>query len=450
MSSCSIPQERTLDIFKPQIPISNHLSQENWHRLALHFFQGNNVFDFAMSIPLKEGTCTVKKSRKVTYLDAVRSTWESLTRTVSRPFAAVPYCTNEEATSTWACIDVDNHQSQPSETSHALWVFRKLVSAIQFVIEKDDDPPAFLIEDSGRGFHVFLITAAPKSVKSWLMFMRDILRRSGLEEKRDGIELFPVPTGKRKGVRLPGSANANTWSAASGAYKVSELIAVWGLLPLFETIPTLKQLSARFNKRGSSLLLKERKGIKNDTPAPWRSLPDAVRILEIYAIKTTASRRNRLASLVGDGIYHFAKPVLWEIAQEQYRQALPPCRSDLQAHCEDFESLYADMTAEIHRRFTPKESEYFKTLKSSSRQTTFLIAWNFAQLAQRNKRFGPDGRFPLSGLDLSCRMQRGIRNSYNDRNFLIGPCITKVSTYVKGKRAEHFVWLLNEPHSGTE
>ncbi len=75
--------------FKHQIPISDHLSEENWQRLALPFFQGKNAFDFAMSMLLKEGTSSIKKSKTVTYLDAVQSTWKSLTRSVPRPFAAV-------------------------------------------------------------------------------------------------------------------------------------------------------------------------------------------------------------------------------------------------------------------------------------------------------------------------------------------------------------------------
>lgn len=279
--------------------------------------------------------------------------------------------------------------------------------------------------------------------------MKSILRSSKLEEKRDGIELFPVTSGKRKGVRLPGSANANTWCATTESYKVSELIAVSGLAQLLAAIPSLEQLSARFNKRGSSFLLKRSNGTQSDAPAHWSTHTDAVRLLEKHAIKSASSRRNRLASLVGDGIHHFAKPVLWEIAHEQFKKACPPCRSDLQTHREDFESLYADMRAEILKRFTSAELAYFKTEKLSSRQTAFLIVWNFARLAQRTNRFGPDGRFPLSGLDLSCRMQRGMRNSYNDRNSLIGSCIKKVSTYVKGKRPEHFVWILNDLNSGS-
>jgi hypothetical protein len=449
MSSCTIPHERTLEIFKPQIPLSNHLSEENWQRLALHFFQGQDDFDFAMSMLLKEGTSSVKKSKTVTYLDAIQSTWKSLTRTVPRPFAAVPYCTSETATTTWACIDVDNHHSQPSENSHALWLLRKLVAGIETAIIDDPDAPTFMIEDSGRGFHIFLISVAPKPVRSWLKSMRSILKCSGVDEKRDGIELFPVTSGKRKGVRLPGSANANTWRAESESYKVSELIAVSGLAQLLAAIPSLEQLSSRFNKRGSSFLLKERTETRSDAPAHWSTHTDAIRVLEKHAIKSVSSRRNRLASLVGDGIHHFAKPVLWEIAQAQYRSARPSCQSALQTHLDDFESLYADMMTEMLKRFTSAELAYFETLKSISRQTTFLIAWNFSQLAHRTKRFGPDGRFPLSGLDLSWRMQRGMRNSYYDRNFLVGTCIKKVSTYVKGKRPEHFVWTLNDDNSGS-
>jgi hypothetical protein len=76
MDSCTIPHERTLEIFKHQIPISDHLFQEDWCRLGLHFFQGNDPYDFAMSMLLKEGTSTVKKS--VLRQERMTERWRSL------------------------------------------------------------------------------------------------------------------------------------------------------------------------------------------------------------------------------------------------------------------------------------------------------------------------------------------------------------------------------------
>jgi len=419
-------------------------------RLAWHFHNGNDPFDFAMYLIMNDTTAGVKRSRNVTYPEALKSTWKSMTQVVERPFAAVVYPNQGYPESTWFCIDVDAHSDDPVRARHAWWLVQKLRSGVDKFLSAPNRL-AVLIEKSGRGYHLFFVSPAPTPIRAWTDLRKRLVKQAGLERNEPGLEFFPADSGKRLGVRLPGSANPKTWHPASGDYKVSKFIAASGLKDLLANLPTSTAMEESFNKRRSSpLLLKPVAGTKmdkvparEDSPAPWQTHKDAIRILARHAINGPSSRRKRLASLVGDGIHHFSQEVLWEIASQQHRAADPTCGSDLTTHRQDFEDLYAGMLKEVLAKLAHDELLFYQELGLPPRRTAFLIARNFARHGKKTMKFGPDGRFPLSGQDLACRLQRGIRNSYNDRKHLIERgAFEKVSECVPTHKAEYFVWKL--------
>jgi hypothetical protein len=279
--------------------------------------------------------------------------------------------------------------------------------------------------------------------------MGNLIRLSGLDgADTQNLELFPTASGKRKGVRLPGSPNVKTWNPAEGSYRRSEIVATAGLKTLLSQLPPVDVMLERFTQRGSPLWVKPQKEkggrrCSEDAPEPWQSHKETRRLLRNCAICAPATRHNRLASLVGQGAYHFSMEILGEIAEELYRQAAPACGSNLDTHRLEFEDLYRRMIAKIEGGYRRTEREFYERLDSPTQKDIFRIARNFAQHGQRTKKYGATGQFPLSGRDLAQRLQIGIRTAYNHRKALIaGGCIRKVAECVKAKKAEEFVWLL--------
>jgi hypothetical protein len=429
--------------FDTPIAAKDYLTAEEWDRLAWHMHNENGPYGFSMYFIGKDDEPRVAASKTRRVAEAIQSTWRSMTEEIERPFAAVLYPTNQAFTSIWACMDVDHHDGSGGGEMHAEWVIRKLLA----VLFKPKDPRrqdiAWIFESSGRGYHLYLLSPDQLPVKKWRQLMHGMLAEAGLKGA-DGIELYPVATGKRKGVRLPGSANPKTWNPAAGSYLVSRFMAVAGLKVLIDGLPEL------FNKRGFSLSLKgvdrgEEIGRdrKDDRPAPWTEHTDASRLLSRYAISAPSTRHNQLASLVGDGFWHFSREVLWQIVAQQYAGAVPRCESDLGEHRKDFDSLHEGLMVQLKGELTPDEQAIWAKLKTPDARAAFVIVRNFARLARISGKYGSDRSFPFSGLDLACRLQIGVKNAYNLRMRLIGlGFLEKVSECIRGKKAEYFIWLL--------
>ncbi len=434
---CGLGIER----FDLPIAAKEYLSEAEWHRLAWHMHNENGPHGFSMYFIGKDDQSRVaaSKTRKIT--DAIQSTWRSMNEEADRPFAAVLYPTSQAQTSTWACIDVDHHDGSGGGEKHAEWVVKKLSAALLRPEDAMLQDLAWILESSGRGYHLFLLSSEPQPVKKWRRLMSAILAAADLSDA-DGIELFPLASGKPKGVRLPGSANPKTWNPAAGSYLFSRFIAVRGLRELISGLPE------GFNKRGFSLLLKlegreRREKCTDDRPASWTGHVDAKRLLDRYAITAPCTRNNQLTHLVGDGFWHFSHAVLWEIAAEQHARASPQCGSGLDEHREDFDSLHDGMMAQLMDQLTAAERGICAQLKTPDAFMAFVIVMNFARYAETERKYGADGRFPFSGQDLACRLQMGIRNAYNLRKRLIGlEFLEKVSECIPRKKAEYFWWLL--------
>ena len=430
-----------IEWFDPPISAKEYLSEAEWHRLAWHMHNENGPHDFSMYFIGKNDQPRVAASKSRKIADAIQSTWRSMTEEVERPFAAVLYPTNQAQTSTWMCIDVDHHDGSGVGEKHAEWVIKKLSAALLRPEDATLQGLAWILESSGRGYHLFLLSPESRPVREWRRLMSAMLAAAGLIDT-DAVELFPLASGRPKGVRLPGSANPKTWNPATGSYFVSRFIAARGLREFISGLPE------DFNKRGFPLLLKpegqERRGKRtDDCPAPWSGHVDAARLLDRYAINAPSTRHNQLASLVGDGFWHFSRALLWEIAVEQHARATPRCGSDLSEHRKDFESLYNGQFAQFHEGLTTAERDICLKLRTPDAVTAFVIVRNFARYAAIERKYGDDGRFPFSGQDLACRLQIGVRTAYNLRKRLIGmEFLEKVSECIPGEKAEYYRWLL--------
>ena len=427
--------------------IADLLTGEEFKQLAFHMKNRGDSNDFAMAFLGKDGEALIRKSRTRSYSSAIDSTWQSIVEQVDRPFSAIPYSAGNDGRTTWCCFDIDDHHGRGS--SPVQWLVKKLIEGIGRLTKAPGCNLAVLIEHSGRGWHFFIISSSPRPVPDWLKLMGKVMIMSDLKGEK-GIEQFPVQSGKRLGVRLPGSANPKTWNPADGTYKASMILATAGLKELLSRLPPSAQQAemiagSTFNQKGTPVWLKpgKPKGANPDRPPPWQDLKDAKRVLDAYAITAPSTRHNQLVRLVADGIQHFAKGVLREIATAQYDQANANCASDLDTHLAEFDDIYQWKMEQILASFSDQEHQVFGGIESPDGRAVFVIARNFATYRPKRPSTWKQGQFPLSGVDLAQRLQIGVRTAYNHRNTLIElGCMRKVADYIKGVKADEFVWLL--------
>ncbi len=427
--------------------IAELLTEEEFKQLAFHMKNLGDPHDFAMGFLAKDGEVLIRKSRTRSYASAVDSTWRSIVEPGGRPFTAIPYSAGDDGSSTWCCFDIDDHHGR--DVSHVHWLVKKLLDGIGRLTEAPGRNLAVLIEHSGRGWHFFIISSGPRPLCEWLKLIGEVTIKSGLKGEK-GIEHFPVQSGKHSGVRLPGSANPKTWNPADGTYKVSMILATAELKELLSRLPpSVEQAEmiagSTFNQKGTPVWLKrgKEKGAKPDRPLPWQDLKDAKRVLNSYAVTAPSTRHSQLLRLVADGIQHFAKRVLREIATAQYHQGGTNCASDLDTHLAEFEDIYQWKMEQIIASFSDRERQVLASIGGDDYRSAFLITRNFATYRPKRPSGWKRGQFPLSGLDLAQRQQTGVGTAYNHRRAMVElGCIRKVADYIKGVKADEFVWLL--------
>lgn len=422
--------------------ISDMLSEEQFYALSLHLHNGNEPQEFSMAISHEDGSWDYYTAKRQRFPVAVRSTWQSIVDQSDYPFASTVKAKNPAQTSHWAAFDVDAHDE--AFRPHAEWLLRKILGVIR---KFDEDALAFapcaLIEDSFRGFHIWLISPKPHNIRKWRQLISNILFQAGVDSG-DGVETFPSSSerGLGSGLRLPGSANLNSWHPGRGSYSCSKIIADRGLTGLVESLPAPDWSSFAeevVNKRGVLFVNKK----EPSKPKKLNDHKDAKRILERYAIRTPSSRHNQLCGLVGDGFFHFSRAQLRSLANYQYGDADPRPMSKLEEHLAEFDEAYAGWEKQIDARMSKEELACLGSLRGKNIRSAFIIAQNFARLAKTSRKWGPDGRFPLSGLDLACRLGSHTNTGYSARSKLIEAGAIRIAEESKGThQAARFVWLL--------
>jgi hypothetical protein len=436
--------------YRPSCKISVILSQAEFRALAHHLHNGNGPNDFGMGIAHPDGSRGYYAAKYQRFEKALASAWDCIVAVLDRPFAVTVYATNRLQMSCWAGFDIDAHIED--RVPHAEWVLRNVSGAIRRkVVDGTLEEQAVLVEKSGRGFHVWLISPAQRHVTAWKKLLSEILTNAGIDPKRDGVETYPSGclTGLGRGFRLPGTANINAWNPADGTYPCSMILAERGLMQLIARLPQSDhwvEESGSDNKRGSPFIITSEEtsgGRTQAQPKPLHEHPDAKRILELYAITSPSSRHNQLLSLVGDGFYHFSKKQLRCLAKSQYKQASPSPSTAIDGHLIDFEEAYAGMLADLANRLSDEERGKLGQFKQLRDKEAFIIAQNFARHAAAIRKWGADAKFPFSGLDLAARIGENTQIAYRIRKNLIkAGCIRKVEECRPGKAAEKYVWLL--------
>lgn len=457
------PEQLKVHSFDPPIEPAKLFSKDEWIRLAHHMGNANppDLYVLGKGNKDKDSKRCFRCSKTVGYPEAVELSWDSLCTQGEQPVSAVPYCTNEHQQSTWACFDIDAHGGAETDL-----VAEKRLKALLNTItthhlsEFEKIPISFIVQLSGGGFHIHLICSEFRSIKNWRTLLRTVLHGAFPDwdlSAKAAIDLYPqirrdAPEGLR-GARLPGTANVKTWDPSNGSYFVPRVLAAFRLRTLLEDLPETPLPSPGDSLALSGLgeelkeiplsLLKRTKDKPQAPPIakPLRDHPDAFRILNDYEITEPGTRHGQLASLVGDGAFHFSKEQLWKLAVLLFKQAKQTPSSSLEEHRTEFEDLYEGWEKKmLPPHLNKEEKAKLNELKAPRLRQAFVIAQNFSRNARKNHSFD----FPLAGTDLMTRLGIGQNPAYELRKALIEANCMKPTR--KGNRrttADRFQWLLS-------
>jgi hypothetical protein len=448
--SCA-PQSSSHDSAQQPTPlqvaskISDLISKAEFFALAYHLHNGNGPHDFVMGITHKDGTTGYYGAKRCSFDRAVSSSWESIIASEDYPFTVAVRSKDASNHSCWAALDIDAHA--PEGGAKAKWTIQKLWPVIRAKASIESlGSLAIVVEHSGRGFHVWFLSSDKRAVSDWRRLLRSILSDSGLSAREDGIELYPPREGSALGpaMRLPGSANVNTWNAGDGNYSCSLILFESGLVNLVRRLPPPCSLKVTTKEVLPFVTHKSRQsGREPAKPKALAEHVDARRILESNAIKAESSRHNAMLGLIGDGLFHFSRAQLRSLAGMQYEQANPRPQSEIAIHLVEFDQAYDGIHSQYPERLSKAERCIHSKLRGPSAKAAFVIVQNYARHAAATRKWGNDHRFPLSGLDLATRLGVEMKTAYRIRNKLVQMgCIRKVADAIPTVEADKFIWIL--------
>jgi hypothetical protein len=428
--------------------IDELISRDDFLALGQHLHNENGAHDFVMGMTDKNGNRDYQKSKRQHLMPALTGSWTSITEQSEYPFTTAIYAKNLQGSSVWACIDVDAHNDIQKPAAER--VVKKLYPVLEEYVRSENatNRKAVLIEDSGRGYHIWFIGKVMQPVSEWSRFLKSLLGEADLKPSEENMELFPLPSNLNLGkpVRMPGSANINTWHVTHGTYECSKIIAQVGIFDLVSHLRSIFPILDGENKRDLPFVLKddsEQGRSKQAAPVPLLELKDAKRVLSVSAIDYPSTRHNQLCTLVGQGFHHFSRKQLRILAAHQYSAASCPPSSTMEEHMSDFSKIYEGRKTSQESRFSEEEREIYSQLKNGGEKESFIIAQNFARLAMAKKQHGKDARFPFSGLHLASRLGATTPTAYRHRKTLIQKGVLKlVATYKAKVSANMFVYLL--------
>lgn len=198
---------------------------------------------------------------------AKESTWKAIAGNASKPYALVllPW----SCRSSWCVWDLDFH-AEPSKRFGSA-VKRDLRAFIREAAKLKKQGLGYLVEDSCRGWHCWLISDTQRGESEWKAIKAQIESQACFRVQPEFLPLFG---GKTKGGRAPGAANPNTWHVTREDWETSRIHA-HSLPPLLE-LKTKDVSSLSKEKKpciAKSYSLQPQQGLEPDKcPTPTRCL----------------------------------------------------------------------------------------------------------------------------------------------------------------------------------
>jgi hypothetical protein len=394
-------------------------SRQEYFALANYLNNGNPGWQFAVSWVPEGESAQYKRNKSRRFGDSLLSSWDALSYSSRTPFATVVLPNLRDRWSRWWVFDLDAHT--PTGGHHSSDYVRDLRAFIAAARAMESEEFFYLVEDSGRGWHCWLISSTAIKDQEWLQMALEFKRAVQFKMP---FEEFPRFQGQATGVRLPGSCNPKTYCATDGSWSCS---TIWD-----HNLPCL--LKPPFTIEEKHLYSES----KHERTA-------ANRLLLRHAIRAPRSRHHQLAKFMGRAVYLLGKGVALDTAKLQWATASPQPVATLEEHMDEADSMYRGfLQANVISRFNHSELVAYNSLSPMQRDV-FVIAWNFAKETS-------DGAFHFSGPRISQCIAKSIPAVYRARDEFVHTGIIEPlgDAYVTGKLAKRFRWRLRSGSRGFE
>jgi len=403
--------------------LANEIWNRNqWFALAWHLQNGNGEFDFVLGwfgVDRKQDggrpSPIYKKSRKTQVAKAIAWAWSSLCGKGNKKAAIVFYAQNSAGMSHWGSVDFDAHSEDPTEIETAR---QRAFDFFKAVLNHPDTH--VILEMSGRGWHVWLLSKEFRPCRDWTELLAGKLEECSIPV--DEVELFPaVDTVANRygyGMRAPGC-----WSPAR--QEPSRI--------LWENIAPILAKTER------SVPLKEK-----DDSLPFSSLPLYSRLLPLldeFVIVKVTTRRKLLQKLCGQLFHQVGFNMAQRFAAEHFTRKQCMTNAGEKTHrkeCGDFwNGLHQDWLGKL----APAELTVFENLTTDYERDAFRIIRSYAQLARTKQQTD----FPIVRDDLAAR----IGMSDKGAGLLLqrfcsadSGILERTQEYVAHKSAARYRWML--------
>ena len=415
-------------------------SEEQFSQLCRHLHGQDQVKAFGHAyIHHKNLELLFRGNKRGWFLNCVASSWASIVGKSSLPYAVmVGPSAQKDKCPTFFVFDLDAHACagmgfSPTPHHHEPPFKRDVLVFEREAAKLRDQGIFYLTEDSGRGWHLWLISLSPRSIREWQRLTAIIKTAAGFSSP---FEEYPISlggnkkgkSGEAKLIRVPGSSNPSTFNPARGDWCDGIIHGsnlddeFWARLP-----PFTKEKSISLFNEGFDDLEHEEDNDHKLIPA----------LLKKHQIDSPATRHNRTVALLGEGIHQFARGTLLALASRLYAEALSPPGTPLTDHLEDAKTnIEYVLQKNVLPRFSRRELEAYRQQRRESSQAAFVILHNFAQLNP--------AAFPISGPDLARRLMITTPSAYEiirrfERDKII-ECVDR--SWQRGLRAKKFRWLL--------
>ena len=404
-------------------------NRDEWMTLARHIHNGNGQFEFILGwfgLNTENGGTPepiYKKSKHTLVSKAIPWAWSSLCGKGKKLVAVVFYSQNSAGLSRWGSVDFDAHSGEPSEVETAR---RRAFNFFQAILNIDGIH--VILEASGRGWHVWLLSKEFRPCREWTELLAKKLAECDIPAEE--CELFPPPATEAnphgKGMRAPGC-----WSPAT--QEPSRI--------LWENIGPILAKSERsvpLKEKDDSLLF-------SSFPLYPRLLP----LLDEFVIVKVTTRRKLLQKLCGQLFHQIGFGMARQFAVEHFTRRQVTTNAAEADHLKECGDFWSGLHKSWLHELTAIERTAFENLTTDYERDTFRIVRSYAKNATAHQH----DDFPIGRDDLAARIGitgRGagllLQRFCND----VPAILKRTQEYVPHKSAAHYRWLLVLESANTE
>ena len=238
---------------QPPVTIDTFMTKKQFVLLAMHMLNGNPISHF-LSVwrDEKDGSARFSKSRSHRRADATAAwAYDSVAEKAQRKTSMGVYPKSRDNQSNWSAIDIDNHDGTNS--------LAKELAEHAFSLCLHYRDRTVILSDSGRGYHIFVLSEEPRPVSEWVGMLTDVAAAAGLPIKDGVCEIFPsektLDQETGRAIRLPGTINPATGKP--------ELIMADTIMPLIQKLENRQNTQISSSLRSKTLspvgLLKDKR-----------------------------------------------------------------------------------------------------------------------------------------------------------------------------------------------